>query len=60
MIQGEAEGAASLIQIFDKSPLFRDSQFSQGMSRSGQQAESFIIRSQREGEGTGIEPGSEQ
>ena len=60
MINGEAEGAASLIQVIDGSPLFRNAQFSQPMARIGLSAESFIIRAQREGEGTGLEPGGEQ
>jgi hypothetical protein len=58
-INGEADGAAGLIQVFDKSPLFRDSQFSQPMGRSGQGGETFIIRAVREGEGTGVEPGGD-
>ena len=60
VINGEAEGAAGLIQVIDGSALFRNAQFSQPMARIGQSAESFIIRAQREGEGTGVEPGGEQ
>jgi Tfp pilus assembly protein PilN len=59
-LQGEADGAAGLIQVLDKSALFRDSQFSQSMGRVGQSAESFIIRTAREGDGVGIEEGSER
>jgi Tfp pilus assembly protein PilN len=59
-LQGESDGAAGLIQVLDKSALFRDSQFSQSMGRVGQSAESFIIRTVREGDGVGVEEGSER
>jgi len=53
---GEAEQAAPLLKVFDESPLFSDSSFAQAMTKVGG-AESFIIRSAREGQGTGLEAG---
>ncbi|MEZ5401717.1 MAG: pilus assembly protein PilM [Bryobacteraceae bacterium] len=55
-IQGEAEQATALLKLFDESPLFKDSSFSQTMMRSAT-GEQFVIRAQREGEGTGLEKG---
>ena len=51
-ISGETEQAAALIKVLDTSPLFKDSAFSNSMTRSGS-AEGFVIRTQREGPGTG-------
>jgi general secretion pathway protein L len=51
-VAGEAEQAAALIKLLDSSPLFRDSTFSNSMTRSGS-AEGFVIRTMREGPGTG-------
>ena len=51
-VSGETEQAAALIKVLDGSPLFKDSAFSNSMTRSGS-AEGFVIRTQREGPGTG-------
>jgi hypothetical protein len=56
---GEAEQSAPLLRIIDDSPLFRDSSFSQAMTKVGG-AESFIIRAAREGAGTGLEKGEQR
>lgn len=56
---GEAEQAAPLLKILDESPVFRDSSFAQAMTKIGG-AESFIIRSAREGQGTGLEAGEQR
>ncbi|MCC6538310.1 MAG: PilN domain-containing protein [Bryobacterales bacterium] len=51
-LNGETEQAAALIKIIDSSPLFKDSAFSNSTMRTAS-AEGFVIRAQREGEGTG-------
>lgn len=51
-VAGEAEQAAALIKLLDSSPLFRDSSFSNSMTRNGA-AEGFVVRTLREGPGTG-------
>ena len=51
-VAGEAEQAAALIKVLDSSPLFKDSSFSNSVTRNGA-AEGFIIRTHREGPGTG-------
>jgi Tfp pilus assembly protein PilN len=51
-IAGEAEQAAALIKMLDGSALFKDSVFSNSVTRNGS-AEGFAIRTQREGPGTG-------
>ena len=51
-VAGEAEQAAALIKLFDGSPFFKDSTFSNSMTRNGT-AEGFVIRTQREGPGIG-------
>ena len=50
-LAGETEQAAALIKVLDGSPLFKDSTFSNSMTRNGA-AEGFVIRTQREGAGT--------
>lgn len=55
-LTGETEQAASLLQTIDGSPLFKDSQFSQSLTRTGG-GEQFVIRTLREGAGTGLEQG---
>jgi len=47
-LSGEAEQAASLLKILDASPMFRNSEFTTGITRVGG-AEVFRIRTQREG-----------
>lgn len=59
LMAGEAEQSAPLLRIIDDSPLFRDSSFSQAMTKVGG-AESFIIRAAREGAGTGLEKGEQR
>jgi len=54
-LQGEAEQAAPLIEAFDSSPLFANSEFLQGISKTPS-GEGFTIRSQREEE-TGASKG---
>lgn len=54
-LTGEAEQAAPLLKLLDQSPVFRDSSFSQAMTKVGGGSESFIIRTVREGAGTGVE-----
>ncbi|MBI4877317.1 MAG: PilN domain-containing protein [Acidobacteria bacterium] len=49
-LSGETEQAAGLLKTLDASPLFRDSEFTMGISRVGA-AEVFRVRSQREGPG---------
>lgn len=56
---GEAEQAAPLLKVLDESPLFTNSSFAQAMTKVGG-AESFIIRSGREGQGTGLEAGEQR
>ncbi|MDH4175637.1 MAG: PilN domain-containing protein [Betaproteobacteria bacterium] len=51
-LAGEAEQAAALIKVLDGSALFKDSAFSNSVTRSGA-SEGFAIRMQREGPGTG-------
>jgi hypothetical protein len=48
VFQGEAEQAAALLKLIDGSPYFRDSEFTQPISRTGA-GESFGIRANREG-----------
>jgi general secretion pathway protein L len=48
VIQGEAEQAAALLKLIDGSPYFRDSEFTQPISRTAA-GESFGIRANREG-----------
>ncbi len=48
VLSGEAEQAAPLLKLLDASPLLRDSEFSQPISRTGS-GESFGIRAVREG-----------
>ncbi|MCC6591396.1 MAG: hypothetical protein IT168_32220 [Bryobacterales bacterium] len=61
IMNGEAEQAAPLLKVIDESPIFKDSAFSQSMTRiGGATAESFIIRTQREGPGTGLEQGEQR
>jgi hypothetical protein len=55
-LQGETEQATGLLKLFDESPLFKDSSFSQTMTRSAS-GEQFVIRTAREGEGVSIEKG---
>ncbi|MEZ5354529.1 MAG: PilN domain-containing protein [Bryobacteraceae bacterium] len=55
-LQGEAEQATALLKLIDESPLFKDSSFAQAMTRTGT-GEQFVIRAQREGEGSGLEKG---
>ena len=47
-LSGEAEQAASLLKILDASPMFRNSEFTMGITRIGG-AEVFRVRTQREG-----------
>ncbi len=47
-IQGETEQAAALLKLLDGSPYFRDSEFTQPMSRTPS-GETFGIRANREG-----------
>ena len=56
-LTGEAEQAAGLLKLLDASPLFKDSAFSQTLTRIGGGSEQFVIRAAREGTGTGLEPG---
>lgn len=58
-LSGETDQAAALIKVLDGSPVFKDSTFSNSMTRSGS-SEGFVIRSQREGPGTGEEPAPKQ
>jgi Tfp pilus assembly protein PilN len=51
-VAGEAEQAAALIKVLDTSPLFKESTFSNSVTRNGA-AEGFVIRTMREGPGTG-------
>lgn len=55
ILSGEAEQAAPLLKLLDESKLFHNSQFAQQMGRGGG-GESFVIKTGREGEGTGNEP----
>lgn len=48
-LSGEATQAAPLLEIIDNSPLFRNSEFTNPMSKVGK-AESFAIRTEREAE----------
>jgi len=50
-VQGEAEQAAPLIEVLDKSPFFRNSEFIQGISKTAS-GEGFTIRAQREADGS--------
>jgi Tfp pilus assembly protein PilN len=59
-VNGEAEQAAPLLRVIDQSPLFRDSGFSQAMSKVGAGAETFVLRTIREGEGVGLEQGEQR
>jgi len=54
-LTGETEQAAPLLKLLDGSERFRDSQFSQPMSKTASGSESFIIQAGREGLGTGRE-----
>ncbi len=54
-VAGETEQAAALIKVLDGSPLFKDSAFLNSVTRSGA-SEGFVIRTQREGPGTGEAP----
>ncbi|MFN7921848.1 MAG: hypothetical protein U0Q16_17235 [Bryobacteraceae bacterium] len=54
-LNGESDSAAGLLKALDSSPLFKDSTFSQPMTRVPGGAEQFTIRTQREGPGTGPE-----
>jgi len=47
-MQGEAEQAAALLKLLDASPLFRDTEFAQPISRSAN-GENFGLRANREG-----------
>ena len=58
-VQGEAEQAAPLIEVFDKSPLFRNSEFLQGISKTAS-GEGFTIRAQREAESSGGDGGEQK
>jgi len=55
-LTGETEQAAALLQMIDGSPLFKESQFSQSLTRVGS-GEQFVIRTVREGPGVGLEQG---
>ncbi len=46
-LTGEADQAAPLLKILDSSPYFRDSGFSGGVMRGGQNGESFRIKTYR-------------
>jgi hypothetical protein len=59
-IQGEAETTSDLLRVLDESPLFRESHFAQALTKLNGGTESFVIRSARDGQGTGVEPGGEQ
>jgi Tfp pilus assembly protein PilN len=54
-VYGEAENAAELLKVLDNSPLFADSEFAQMSGRNNEGVEPFVIRSKREGPGTGEE-----
>lgn len=47
-ISGQTDQAGALLKILDESPLFQDSEFTNPLSRAGNQ-EGFRIRAQREG-----------
>jgi Tfp pilus assembly protein PilN len=49
VIAGEAPQAAPLLRLLDSSPLFQNSEFSLGVSRTQQQTEMFRIRTMRRG-----------
>jgi Tfp pilus assembly protein PilN len=49
VIAGEAPQAAPLLKLLDSSPLFQNSEFSLGVSRTQQQTEMFRIRTMRRG-----------
>lgn len=53
-LQGETDQAAPLLQKFDQSPLFVGSDFAGVQARQGG-GENFTLRSNREGEGTGVQ-----
>jgi Tfp pilus assembly protein PilN len=54
-LYGEADNAAELLKVLDNSPLFSDSEFAQMTGRRTEGTEQFVIRSRREGPGTGEE-----
>jgi len=47
MLTGEADQAAPLLKILDSSPYFRNSEFTMGVMRGGQNGEGFRIRTFR-------------
>jgi hypothetical protein len=55
-LSGEAEQATGLLKLIDGSPLFKESSFSQAMTKVGG-GEQFTMRTFREGPGTGSAPG---